>query len=483
MTTKLSGEIGPDACLHITLGHGMCVTIGSDGSGGPHSSDARLRRVGWSWAALNAAEEVFASIADGVTGKVQTVPRSELVAAVHFVTHCTIEDGCLVELYIDNAYVVNTLYKVLAGWRPGAKTVHGDLWEEMCSHERGMGYLRLGILRIYKIKAHLSRDEAIARGHSGIAWVANQAADDLADKAAAEASYGVGDVRLVQKLDALANDVCKRLVAVGKFIVEHRTIEERVQVARVQPLRTRLDEVGRRNGHLLVYHAQGSTGGVECRTCGIHSRLREAGWWLAEPCRGAGCRQGHAMEVVHGLSFCKICGRYTRNPDVATKGLKQVCSGVPGKHARRFLRRVCAKPPLPPYGVKVWPDGTKVEDVTAGRKQLRRRATRTAARTPSCAGGGDRDSTVLGENFLAGFQPNAAKRSRRPSEIAAADAQIVQIVQPSGTTRRARFIFDRDPGSPAREEGVSKAALQFAALRARIRAKEAANQGSPQQPP
>ena len=189
------------------------------------------------------------------------------------------------------------------------------------------------------------------------------------------------------------------------------------------------------------------------------------------------------MEVVHGLLYCKRCGRYTRNPAVATKGLKQVCSGVPGKHARRFLRRVCAKPPLPPYGVKVWPDGTKVEDVTAGRKQPRRRATRTAARTPSCTGGGNRDSTVLGENFLAGFQPSAAKRSRRPSEIAAADAQIVQFVQPSGTTRRARFIFDRDPGSPAREEVVSKAALQFAALRARIRAKEAANQGGQQQPP
>ena len=72
-------------------------------------------------------------------------------------------------MYTDNAYVVNTMYKVLAGWRPGPKTVHGDLWGEMCGHERGMGYLMLGSLRIYKIKAHLTLEESLARGCSRIA--------------------------------------------------------------------------------------------------------------------------------------------------------------------------------------------------------------------------------------------------------------------------------------------------------------------------
>ena len=126
-TAKLSGEILPNQCLHITLAHGKVVTIGSDGSGGPHSADSRLRRVGWSWAALNSEQEEFASIAGGVDGKVQTVPRSELVAAVHFATHCIIEDGCLVEMYIDNAYVVGAVKATIVGWKPGVKILHGDL--------------------------------------------------------------------------------------------------------------------------------------------------------------------------------------------------------------------------------------------------------------------------------------------------------------------------------------------------------------------
>ena len=217
-------------------------------------------------------------------------------------------------------------------------------------------------------------------------------------------------------------------------------------------------------------------------TCGIHSRLREACGWLAEQCRGVGCRQGHVMEVVNGLMFRRRCGRYTRKPGLATKGLKQECSGVPAKHAGRFLRRVAAVPPLPPYGSKAWPDGTPAAD--AGRRKARKIKDKQAASSSSTEVRSRSLVPVLGKHFLEGFTAGSADKRRRPPEPASdAELQIVQFAQPSGTVRRARFLFGRDPGNPAREEVPSKAVLQFAALRARIRAKEAANQASQEQPP
>ena len=125
-------------------------------------------------------------------------------------------------------------------------------------------------------------------------------------------------------------------------------------------------------------------------------------------------------------------------------------------------------PPLPPYGMKVWPDGTPA--AVEERKSKRRplvvgRSRRLKSETPE----------VLGKSFLRGYAP-AAKRPRLPPEYREeSQQQIVQFVRPCGLQSRARFVFDRDPGgSKAAEEQVSKAALQFAALRARIRAKEAA---------
>ena len=188
------------------------------------------------------------------------------------------------------------------------------------------------------------------------------------------------------------------------------------------------------------------------------------------------------MEIVHGLAFCRRCGRYTRKPGLTTKGLKQACSGVPAKHAGRFLRRVAAIPPLPPYGNKAWPDGTPAAD--AGRRKARKLKGKQAESSGSKEARSRSLVPVLGKHFLEGFTAGSAEKRRRPPEPASSsELQIVQFVQPSGTIRRARFLFDRDPGNPAREEVPSKAALQFAALRARIRAKEAANQASQEQPP
>ena len=239
---------------HVTIGHlspeeritisrrkyGVVVTIGSDGSGGEHGTDPRLRRVGWSWAALKSCGEVVGGISGGLNGnQAQTVPRSELFAAVHFLTHVTVIGEVLVEMFIDNLYVVNALHELIAGWRPSGKTVHGDLWDLLLEDELAMSYLTYGTIRIYKIKSHLSVEQAIAAGYSRIAWEANQVADDMADKGAARAQFSPGDVRLIGQLDSAAEAVGRRLLAVGRFVAEHRTVEERTEKAKVPPLRQR----------------------------------------------------------------------------------------------------------------------------------------------------------------------------------------------------------------------------------------------------
>ena len=119
----------------IRIEHGSSITIGSDGSGGKFGSDVRLRGVGWSWAAFDCHEQINVSIRGGVDGE-QTVPRSELFALVHLLTHVRVPDGVLIEMHVDNAYVVNQLHALVAGWRPGINTVHGDLWTRAAATRR-----------------------------------------------------------------------------------------------------------------------------------------------------------------------------------------------------------------------------------------------------------------------------------------------------------------------------------------------------------
>lgn len=92
------------------------------------------------------------------------MPRAELHVAVHLLVH--IGDGILAEAHIDNACVANNLHAMIAGWRPSTKTNHGALWGELASNERAMSYPTVGITRIFKIKSHLGKDEAIRAGYS-----------------------------------------------------------------------------------------------------------------------------------------------------------------------------------------------------------------------------------------------------------------------------------------------------------------------------
>jgi hypothetical protein len=94
------------------------------------------------------------------------------------------------------------------------------------------------------------------------AWEADRVADVLADEAAARHQYTDADVAVVGRIDTTTDIVLKRLVAAASHILEAQVAVVRVPRAPLPPLRVRLGEVGKENGHML-YHEDG----IGCRSC------------------------------------------------------------------------------------------------------------------------------------------------------------------------------------------------------------------------
>jgi ribonuclease HI len=368
------GRAAPAGELRLTPSLGPLVIVGSDGSGGAHGSDTRLRRVGWSWVALSADGITLGSVHGGISNELpQTVPRAELHAAIHFLRHVILSDGVQVELHIDNSYVVSSFHNLAAGWRPAARTTHGDLWADLLEHARGLGYVVSGRVQVHKIKSHVTLSEALARGHSKLAWQANRQADALADEAARMSAYTDGDIAVVCKLDAVAKLVVRRLIAVVRFVVANRAPLARQERRSTVPLRRRVQEAGNRSGHMLHFSA-----GVGCKSCRQHTRMRPAlTGWVVQQCPGPGTQHGHCMRTIRGLSFCVVCGHWaiTTGRGGSSRGLNKTCTGRATKRGRELLARLECQPPKLPdlHGRRVWPDGTPADPPTAlaaaGRKR------------------------------------------------------------------------------------------------------------------
>ena len=359
-----SGALDDDGKIHITELHGTDVTAGSDGSGGAHGRDPRLRRAGWSWVILRGDGGVIGSTSGGLAGdEAQTVPRAELYAATHFLANVTVAAGVEVELHVDNKYVVDTMQALAAGWRPNTSTLHGDLWALAARHAE---QLTSGRIKIVKIKSHLSAAEAKDRGYKHLGWKANDVADKLADEAADRCGHSPGDLSLVESLDEAASLVARRLLAVGRYVLSRHIPPERVARAKVVPLRTRVAEAGRANGHNVHFQH-----GVGCRSCRQHSRMRQSWPWIGTSCKGPGSSNGHTTRSQHGLTMCLRCGSWAAGATTSKSGLRKPCPGNASEHRARNLARFAKAPPLPPYGQTTWPDGTPVVETTRAKKRQR----------------------------------------------------------------------------------------------------------------
>ena len=153
-----------------------------DGSGGSRSSDTRLRRCCWGAVVVDftgcEAPEVVAGCLGALAGADQSVPRSELQAAV-----CVAEltGPNEVGLMSDCKYVVDKASISRARSRYGA---NGDLWERYWSAYDS----KSGKIRIVKVKAHCTHADVLNGAISWQDYAGNAYADAYADAAAEKAS-------------------------------------------------------------------------------------------------------------------------------------------------------------------------------------------------------------------------------------------------------------------------------------------------------
>ena len=282
-------------------------------------------------------------------------------------------------------------------------------------------------------------------------------------------------------------------------------------------------EVGLGNGHKPFFTAHGSSGGVGCSTCGLHDRMRTAWSWIGAECQGAGRLQGHKTVHIHGLNYCRVCGRYDATGK--SRHLKQQCSGQATAHGLRVLSRIRGEPPRPPIGLR-WPDGATAENALqrrcGGRSRrstkstvaLTRRTAKKRAGTlrtrPAREGAVSCPPKVQGNRTLTRHQrepPKAPQRrlldriragvlnrqeaeagNREPEQHAIVSLEPCRANAPAssssprpgpevrpGRAEKRRWIEPSGQGQPfAQQAEPSPAAVRMQQLRARIMAKEAA---------
>jgi hypothetical protein len=255
------------------------------------------------------------------------------------------------------------------------------LLADLIEDDRGFQYFLRGQVKIFKIKSHLTLAEALAKGHSQLAWQANRTADVYAERGARQYAYSEGDIQLIRKLDAIAGVVVRRLCAVARFVLAHRLPPSRVERNARVSIRQQVQQAGEAGGHCLYFSS-----GVGCKKCRQHSRMRYAASWASKACPGPGTRHGHKMQCIHGLYFCTVCGQWATAAGASSRGMHQQCSGHAAKRGRELLARLACQPPRLPdlHGRRQWPDGTPAAPPTALAAAVRKR--RAAGGPSSCTG-------------------------------------------------------------------------------------------------
>lgn len=234
----ITSGLGSSGVLSIPEG----AVIGTDGSGGTFGADPRLRRVGWVWVLL--PERKTSAFAQGSVAGEQTVPRAELQAILHLLEFTTGE----VTVHTDCLSVLNGVIKLQQGiCEPKPDTTNGQMWRKA----QLLLQTRKGSFRFEKIKAHLTREEALKEGFTKEAWIVDAEADSKANEAASETAYDQASIDRVKDTDRKANRVLGRLLKVHRHILENYEAPEREPRPKPKATRKVALEVGARHGHRL----------------------------------------------------------------------------------------------------------------------------------------------------------------------------------------------------------------------------------------
>ncbi len=188
---------------------------GTDGSGGSHGKDPRIRRCSWSLIVCAIDGTPFAWQSGPLPGRQQTVPRAELHALVQAFA-CT--KGDLI-LTTDSEYVFKGYHRG-PRWRHAS---NADLWSQLWSAYAS----RTGKFQLFWGPSH-ELQSSLASG-TQLPWQAyvNDLADHLAEKAAKACQVTDTEVFHLHRLDEKALDIIKRLVAVHE-LYSAKSIDDQV---------------------------------------------------------------------------------------------------------------------------------------------------------------------------------------------------------------------------------------------------------------
>ena len=313
--------------IHEIVGTSVC--IGTDGSGGMHARDPRLRRCGWGWVALSVDTMLPCAAGRGTVPGRQTVPRAELAALVDVIAHTS---GDLL-VAIDNEPTIKAYRR-----GPGhcCSSHNGDLW---CVLFQLLGNRNLQLEHVHSHKAAEDFPESRRR-----MWLANGIADGLAECAADKAQLSSAVCDRVHASDLRTSLVLERLAAITSLHAAGgcgRPPGPRlVRFGPPTPSRSDLLAAAAAHGHVA-----GVTGSeVVCSAC--HQRTSVKGclahrWWLEhcspEQTRPAFHCSHRGIVFVGGWWVCPRCG--SRSAGAKISGLGRPCR-VPTASGMAFLRRV-----------------------------------------------------------------------------------------------------------------------------------------------
>jgi len=350
----------------------------TDGSGGLHTADPRLRRCGWAVVSATKSAQERAVLEGALWGTLsdwQTVPRAELYAVIMAVEHT----NGPIQVYSDCKYVVD-------GYHRGKdSTIHGsngDLWVRLWA---ACAARACGEVKLTKVKAHTSQADEdtglITRFHRE----GNEYSDKYAGLGAQLNQVPQECIDRVHAVDLKAKWVIRRLLAINMACVKLYPNSKPVAVKQAAPAqaakrpriaqawaRARLAALGHK---LLLVNTT-----LRCTVCKQSRPLKQAGLWVkggrcpgppaptsassqgmpAPPKSGAGpcTAQPFSRGVVHishrttlhkGLVMCWKCGAYSK---ARLRALARRCQPLKCTQAR--LARM--RQGLPPTPGLVWPE-------------------------------------------------------------------------------------------------------------------------------
>ena len=188
------------------------LNIYLDGSGGMHTADRRVRRCGYAAVIIGPCEDYHLPAVPyhtygSLAGRVQTVPRAGLLAAIE-VLRKLVGSKCKIILNTDCAYVLNgfTKKKGLNG-----RGKNGDLWKEfhrLCKDRAA----NCGAIQVRKVMAHADHVHFVLGMTSWQDLAGNSLADAFAGRAANMACLNEEEVDKIMDLDKLTKKVQDRII-------------------------------------------------------------------------------------------------------------------------------------------------------------------------------------------------------------------------------------------------------------------------------